>query len=167
MTRNTIIYVRLGDAGPPAPWDLEALRQEYERTRDPSYAWLAYGHCRIECATRGQRPELPDWVWLYFDQVGAALVRSDGATDLTKRKDLTKRFARALAPGFEPRGHRLSRSEQREKASRDVRLALLAQEEIERGNSQAEAWAIVAEAEGGISDVTVRNTWRTYIRVMK
>jgi hypothetical protein len=99
--------------------------------------------------------ELPDWILNYFDAV---------ANDLAgKSEDLTKTFARALAQGFETRGRR---ELDWKKVDRDWRLAMLAQEEIEHGNSQVVAWEIVAEAQG-VSPETVRNAWRAYRRPSK
>jgi hypothetical protein len=125
---------------------LELLRQDYERTMDPHYAWVTYQACR-----RGI--PVPGWVVEYFDQVAKAMCAAPDESE-----DWTKRFARALAPGFEPRGRRTF-FEQHEKGWRDWLLARLVQEEIERGNSQVVAWEIVAEAEGP-SPETVRNAWR-------
>jgi hypothetical protein len=88
----------------------------------------------------------------YFDAV---------ANDLAGEEASTQTFARALAQGFETRGRRKLDW----KVERDWRLAMLAQEEIEHGNSQVVAWEIVAAAQG-VSPETVRNAWRAYRRLI-
>jgi hypothetical protein len=127
--------------------DLIAHQQRaYESTRDPIYVWDGYRICRAG------RLELPDWILNYFDAV---------ANDLAGEEASTQTFARALAQGFETRGRRKIDW----KVERDWRLAMLAQEEIEHGNSQVVAWEIVAAARG-VSPETVRNAWRAYRRLI-